>query len=430
MAKSVGNIRLLADALDAHGRDALIMYFLAGHYRQPLAYCGRALERGGAPRRARSATSAAGRRLGRRAGGPSPSRRRAARERSSTRCATTSTRRRRSRRCSSWVREGNRRPRPASVPGDARPRARCSACSGSRSCSTPTQPRRPGGASGWREEREQARARPGLRARRPRCATSWPRRLRGPRQRATARCSSGARRDGPASILYGRNAVREALRGPRAVLQRVGEERAAREPWLRGAPHADRGAPSELERPLRLARPPGDLRRGRARTATPTPAALLAADDALVVALDQVQDPQNLGADLPHGRVRRRDRRRDPRAPQRRGHAGRLQGVGRRGRAPARSRACATSRTSCARRSSRGAWATAPTAAPRPPTPSRTTGAGRAGARRAREQGCARACAATCDELVALPLRGRIESLNVSAAAAALLYEITRQQRA
>jgi cysteinyl-tRNA synthetase len=38
MAKSVGNITLLADALDKHGRDALVMYFLQGHYRQPLAY--------------------------------------------------------------------------------------------------------------------------------------------------------------------------------------------------------------------------------------------------------------------------------------------------------------------------------------------------------------------------------------------------------
>jgi cysteinyl-tRNA synthetase len=38
MAKSVGNVALLADALDRHGRDALVMYFLRGHYRQPLAY--------------------------------------------------------------------------------------------------------------------------------------------------------------------------------------------------------------------------------------------------------------------------------------------------------------------------------------------------------------------------------------------------------
>ncbi|MFL5912418.1 MAG: cysteine--tRNA ligase, partial [Gaiellaceae bacterium] len=38
MAKSVGNVTLLGDALDRHGRDALLMYFLRGHYRQPLAY--------------------------------------------------------------------------------------------------------------------------------------------------------------------------------------------------------------------------------------------------------------------------------------------------------------------------------------------------------------------------------------------------------
>jgi cysteinyl-tRNA synthetase len=38
MAKSVGNIRLLHDALAAVGRDTLIMYFVSGHYRQPLVY--------------------------------------------------------------------------------------------------------------------------------------------------------------------------------------------------------------------------------------------------------------------------------------------------------------------------------------------------------------------------------------------------------
>src|SRR5437016_6061543 len=44
MAKSVGNVRLLADALDEYGRDALIMYFLGGHYRQPLAFSVESLE--------------------------------------------------------------------------------------------------------------------------------------------------------------------------------------------------------------------------------------------------------------------------------------------------------------------------------------------------------------------------------------------------
>src|SRR5439155_26988235 len=44
MAKSVGNVRLLSDALDEFGRDALVMYFLSGHYRSPLAFSERALE--------------------------------------------------------------------------------------------------------------------------------------------------------------------------------------------------------------------------------------------------------------------------------------------------------------------------------------------------------------------------------------------------
>jgi cysteinyl-tRNA synthetase len=38
MAKSVGNIFLLHEALDAYGRDALIMYFCGGHYRQPVEF--------------------------------------------------------------------------------------------------------------------------------------------------------------------------------------------------------------------------------------------------------------------------------------------------------------------------------------------------------------------------------------------------------
>ena len=44
MAKSVGNIRLLHEALDEHGRDAFVMYFCGGHYRQPLAFSSELLE--------------------------------------------------------------------------------------------------------------------------------------------------------------------------------------------------------------------------------------------------------------------------------------------------------------------------------------------------------------------------------------------------
>ena len=63
MAKSVGNIALLHEALDEYGRDALVMYFLGGHYRQPLAFSAERLEEA---RRARATASARpARRLGR-----------------------------------------------------------------------------------------------------------------------------------------------------------------------------------------------------------------------------------------------------------------------------------------------------------------------------------------------------------------------------
>jgi cysteinyl-tRNA synthetase len=44
MSKSEGNIHLLGEALDRFGRDAVVMYFVAGHYRRPLAFSAEALE--------------------------------------------------------------------------------------------------------------------------------------------------------------------------------------------------------------------------------------------------------------------------------------------------------------------------------------------------------------------------------------------------
>jgi cysteinyl-tRNA synthetase len=38
MAKSVGNIFLLHQALDVYGRDSLLLYFCGGHYRQPIEF--------------------------------------------------------------------------------------------------------------------------------------------------------------------------------------------------------------------------------------------------------------------------------------------------------------------------------------------------------------------------------------------------------
>ena len=48
MSKSLGNIVGLAGALDEVGRDTLVMYFVAGHYRQPIAYSPDVLEQAAA----------------------------------------------------------------------------------------------------------------------------------------------------------------------------------------------------------------------------------------------------------------------------------------------------------------------------------------------------------------------------------------------
>jgi cysteinyl-tRNA synthetase len=45
MAKSVGNIASLPEALDAFGRDALLLFFSSGHYRQPIQFDDAARER-------------------------------------------------------------------------------------------------------------------------------------------------------------------------------------------------------------------------------------------------------------------------------------------------------------------------------------------------------------------------------------------------
>ncbi len=44
MAKSVGNIALLHEVLDQRGAEAVVMYLISGHYRQPLAFSDAALE--------------------------------------------------------------------------------------------------------------------------------------------------------------------------------------------------------------------------------------------------------------------------------------------------------------------------------------------------------------------------------------------------
>jgi 23S rRNA (guanosine2251-2'-O)-methyltransferase len=97
-------------------------------------------------------------------------------------------------------------------------------------------------------------------------------------------------------IVYGRNPVREAICGPRPVHRVWATKNAAREPWLSGAglPVVVSGA-EEIEH--RCASPDhqgicADVGPFRYASAD----ALLTAPRPLIVVLDQIQDPQNLGA--------------------------------------------------------------------------------------------------------------------------------------
>ena len=127
MAKSVGNIFLLHEALAAYGRDALIMYFCSGHYRQPIEFDDARL----------AAAAVTSRGSGRRAAGSSPGPRPAwsapLRERSSMHSRTTSTRRWRSPKCSTGSpKQTGRRPATSVTPTCGR----CSTCWRWRTCST------------------------------------------------------------------------------------------------------------------------------------------------------------------------------------------------------------------------------------------------------------------------------------------------------
>jgi cysteinyl-tRNA synthetase len=110
MAKSVGNIFLLHEALAAHGRDALIAYFCAGHYRQPIAYSAERLEEAA---RSVARIREAGRRL---VPGPSPAELAPLREQFFAALADDFNTPRALAVVFDWVREANRRAEPT---GDA-----------------------------------------------------------------------------------------------------------------------------------------------------------------------------------------------------------------------------------------------------------------------------------------------------------------------
>lgn len=229
-------------------------------------------------------------------------------------------------------------------------------------------------------------------------------------------------------ILYGRNPVREALRGWRAVERVWATERAtAAEDWLRAAGPRTVDA-AEIERLCG-----SHEHQGVCAEAAPYPYAdpggLLAADDAVVLALDEVQDPHNLGAVC---RVAESAGAAGVVLPERRSaevtpaackaSAGAVEHL-----AVARVRNLADW---LAEAKDTGAWVYGAEAGERSVPYDSPDYDGRVVIVLGSEgRGLRPRVAKACDELVALPQRGRVNSLNVSTAAAALLYGILQIRR-
>jgi 23S rRNA (guanosine2251-2'-O)-methyltransferase len=222
-------------------------------------------------------------------------------------------------------------------------------------------------------------------------------------------------------IVYGRNAVREALRGPRDVSAVWATERAAREPWLveAGARIVDA---AEIE-----ARCGSPGHQGVCAEASPyvyaEPAALLTGPEPLVVALDEVTDPQNLGAVCrsaeaagASGVAVPRHRSAEVTAAVCKASAGAVEHL-----AVARVRNLADFLGDAKRA---GCWCYGADAAASVPYDSPDFSGGVVVVLGSEGRGLRPRVASACDELLAIPVRGRVGSLNVSAAAAVLLYEI------
>ena len=160
MAKSVGNIRGLAEVLDDVGRDTLVWFFCEGHYRQPLAFSAERLE--DAARRVERIRDLGG---GSRPANP-PRHWLDTATRSSTRSRTTTTRRARWRR---W-RPGPATPTVRTGRSARSTCARCSGCSGWRTCSMTTRGRRPRSSRSPRAAKR--RAKTAISPRPTACATS------------------------------------------------------------------------------------------------------------------------------------------------------------------------------------------------------------------------------------------------------------------
>jgi 23S rRNA (guanosine2251-2'-O)-methyltransferase len=228
--------------------------------------------------------------------------------------------------------------------------------------------------------------------------------------------------------VYGRRAVREAMRGRRAVLELWATERAlAAEPWLR-----DDGKRVHVKQERELTEA-ADTRDHQGVVAWVEPYRYADAYDlarverALLICLDQVSDPHNLGAVA-----------RTAEAAGATGIVVPAHGSARVTPAVARASAGAIEHlpiavvTNLARYlgevKSGELWVVGAAGdAPRSMWEADLSG-GLALVFGAEGKGLRPLVRRTCDELVSIPLEGTVESLNVSVAAAVLLYEAKRQR--
>ncbi len=230
-------------------------------------------------------------------------------------------------------------------------------------------------------------------------------------------------------VVYGRHAVAEALRGRRAssVVRVLATDAHVRAPWLAGAAPR-RAEPEEIHRACG-----SDAHQGVCAELGPYPYVstpeLLGQPDALIVALDGVTDPQNLGTVCrtaecagAAGVVITRHRAAEVTAAVCRASAGAVEHL-----RVARVRNLTDFLIEA---KGAGAWCYgAASEAPR-----RYDGPDYRGTvvvvLGAEGRGLGQRVAGACDELIAIPLRGRVASLNVSAAAAILMYAILQRRSA
>jgi 23S rRNA (guanosine2251-2'-O)-methyltransferase len=222
-------------------------------------------------------------------------------------------------------------------------------------------------------------------------------------------------------IVYGRNSVREALRGRRRVQRVFATERASHEVWL-GDVEAHVVEPWEVERRCGSPDHQGICAEVQAYPYADADS-LLMDENALVICLDEVQDPHNLGAVCRvaeaagcAGVVLPERRAADVTPAVCKASAGAVEHL-----AVARVRNLATWLGAAKERE---AWVYGAAADARVPY-HRPDYRGRVVLVLGSEgRGLRPGVAAACDELVRLPSSGRVASLNVSTAAAALVYGI------